>query len=158
VIQCFLPEMIKARRGHVLNVSSAAGLTGAPWHIAYSATKWGLVGMSEVLRYDLRQHGLHVTVVCPGGVDTNMKNTIDIPAVDQNDPRSIELKARFTGHAITPEKAAERIISAVEHDRFLAFTSPDIQLVYYLKRFCFPLYHYIMIRISNMMNGMKKSG
>jgi NAD(P)-dependent dehydrogenase (short-subunit alcohol dehydrogenase family) len=158
VIECFLPEMIKARHGHVLNVSSAAGLTGAPWHIAYSATKWALVGMSEVLRYDLRQHGLHVTVVCPGGVDTGMKHTVEIPAVDLNDPHSIELKARFTGHAITPEKAASAIITAIEKNRFLAFTSPDIQLVYYLKRFCWPLYHLLMIKISDTMNAMKTKG
>jgi len=57
--------MIKAKKGHLVNVSSAAGLTGAPWHAAYAATKWGLLGISEAIRYDLMQHHIGVTVICP---------------------------------------------------------------------------------------------
>lgn len=49
--------MIAAGRGgHVVNVSPAAGLFGLPWHAAYSTSKFGLRGVSEVLRFDLRQH------------------------------------------------------------------------------------------------------
>ena len=58
VLECFVPPMIEAGRGgHVVNVSSAAGLFGLPWHAAYSASKFGLRGVSEVLRFDLRPHG-----------------------------------------------------------------------------------------------------
>ena len=43
VLECFVPPMIEAGRGgHVVNVSSAAGLFGLPWHAAYSASKFGL--------------------------------------------------------------------------------------------------------------------
>ena len=56
VLECFVPPMIAAGRGgHVVNVSSAAGLFGLPWHAAYSAAKFGLRGVSEVLRFDLRR-------------------------------------------------------------------------------------------------------
>ncbi len=56
VLECFVPPMIAAGRGgHVVNVSSAAGLFGLPWHAAYSASKFGLRGVSEVLRFDLRR-------------------------------------------------------------------------------------------------------
>jgi len=48
-IECFLPEMIRVKKGHLVNVASIAGLTGAPWHAAYSTSKWGLAGLSEVL-------------------------------------------------------------------------------------------------------------
>ena len=58
--------MIEAGRGgHVVNVSSVAGLLGLPWHAAYSAAKFGLRGVSEVLRFDLRRHGIGVSLVCP---------------------------------------------------------------------------------------------
>ena len=68
VLECFVPPMIEAGRGgHVVNVSSAAGLFGLPWHAAYSASKFGLRGVSEVLRFDLRRHGIGVSLVCPGG-------------------------------------------------------------------------------------------
>ena len=54
VIEAFVPPMMAAGRGgHLVNVSSAAGLLGLPWHAAYSAAKFGLRGVSEVLRFDL---------------------------------------------------------------------------------------------------------
>jgi NAD(P)-dependent dehydrogenase (short-subunit alcohol dehydrogenase family) len=67
VLECFVPPMIEAGRGgHIVNVSSAAGLLGLPWHSAYSAAKFGLRGVSEVLRFDLRRHQIGVSLVCPG--------------------------------------------------------------------------------------------
>lgn len=66
VLQSFVPAMIEAGwGGQVVNVSSAAGLFGFPWHAAYSASKFGLRGVSEVLRHDLRRHGIAVNLVCP---------------------------------------------------------------------------------------------
>ena len=49
VLECFVPPMIEARRGgHIVNVSSAAGLFGLPWHAPYSATKFGrLIGIAS---------------------------------------------------------------------------------------------------------------
>ena len=69
VIEAFIPPMIEARRGgHLVNVSSAAGLVALPWHAAYSASKYGLRGLSEVLRFDLARHRIGVSVVVPGAV------------------------------------------------------------------------------------------
>jgi len=52
VIETFVPPMVAAGRGgRLVNVSSAAGLVALPWHAAYSASKFGLRGLSEVLRY-----------------------------------------------------------------------------------------------------------
>ncbi len=152
-VECFLPEMIRARKGHVVTVSSASGLTGAPWHAAYCAAKWGLVGMSEVLRYDLMQHNIGVTVVCPGAVETPLKDTVEILGVDPNREDVIELKRRFSKHAVTPEKVAELMINAIKKNKFLVITSLDIKFVYFCKRHIFPLYHYIMIRISRLLNA-----
>ncbi len=79
VIEAFVPAMVRAGRGgHLVNVSSAAGLIGLPWHAAYSASKFGLRGVSEVLRFDLRRHGIGVTLVCPGAVDTPLVGTMQI--------------------------------------------------------------------------------
>lgn len=59
--------MIAAGRGgYLVNVSSSAGLLAYPWHAAYSASKFGVRGMSEVLRYDLARHGIDVSLVVPG--------------------------------------------------------------------------------------------
>jgi len=158
VIECFVPEMIKVKRGHLLNVSSAAGLTGAPWHAAYAATKWGLVGLSEVLRYDLRQHGIGVTVVCPGAVETPLKNTVEILGMPPGGKAEKEMKRRFSNHAVSPERAAELMIRAIQRDRFLVFTSRDIQFIYFCKRHLFPIYHGVMIYISKLLNAGRYPG
>lgn len=80
-IECFVPEMIRVGRGgHIVSVSSTAGIIGLPWHAVYAATKHAVVGISEVLRYDLKKHGIGVTVICPGAVKTGMMQTVEIHA------------------------------------------------------------------------------
>ena len=77
VIETFVPPMIAAGRGgQLVNVSSAAGLIALPWHAAYSASKYGLRGLSEVLRFDLARHGIGVSVVVPGAVKTPLVRTM----------------------------------------------------------------------------------
>jgi NAD(P)-dependent dehydrogenase (short-subunit alcohol dehydrogenase family) len=155
-IECFLPEMIKAGKGHLVTVSSTSGLIGLPLHAAYAGTKFALVGISEVLRYDLRMHNIDVTVVCPGAVDTPLQNTVEILGVDPNDPEVKAMKERFSRRTVTPERVADLIVRAVEKKRFLVITSLDIKLLYFFKRFCFPVYHFIMIRITKLLTGIKK--
>ncbi|MBV8927899.1 MAG: SDR family oxidoreductase, partial [Mycobacteriaceae bacterium] len=82
VIETFVPPMVAAGRGgHLVNVSSAAGLVALPWHAAYSASKYGLRGLSEVLRFDLARHDIGVSVVVPGAVNTPLVQTVQIAGV-----------------------------------------------------------------------------
>ena len=135
VLRAFVPAMIAARRGgHVVNVSSAAGLFGLPWHAAYSATKFGLRGISEVLRFDLRHHGIGVSLVCPGAVDTGLVRTINIVGIDQQDARVQALTHRFQRHAVSPERAAMAILKGVRRNRYMVFTSADVRIGHWLQR------------------------
>jgi NAD(P)-dependent dehydrogenase (short-subunit alcohol dehydrogenase family) len=149
VIECFVPPMIRAARGgHLVNVSSAAGLLGLPWHAPYSAAKFGLRGVSEVLRFDLRRHRIGVTLVCPGAVKTPLIGTVEIVGVDRDHPVWRKLTKRFEGHAARPDDVAEKIIQAIKHGRYLVFTSRDIQFAYWLQRTFAPGYELAM-RVAN---------
>jgi NAD(P)-dependent dehydrogenase (short-subunit alcohol dehydrogenase family) len=149
VLECFVPPMIEARRGgHIVNVSSAAGLFGLPWHAPYSATKFGLRGVSEVLRFDLRRHRIGVSLVCPGAVRTPLVGTVEIAGVDSSDPEIRPEIARFERHAISPERAAEKILRGVERDRYLVFTSNDIRVLHWVQRKFSPPYT-LGMRIAN---------
>lgn len=149
VLECFVPPMIAAGRGgHIVNVSSAAGLLGLPWHAAYSASKFGLRGVSEVLRFDLRRHGIGVTLVCPGGVRTPLVNTVEIIGVDRDDPGVRKLVERFEQRAVTPEHVAACILRGIERDRYLVFTSPDVRIAHWLQRYLPPAYGWAM-RLMN---------
>jgi short-subunit dehydrogenase len=106
----------------------------------YSAGKFGLRGVSEVLRFDLRRHRIGVTLVCPGAVATPMVGSAVIAGVDREHPDARKMIARFQRHAATPERVAEAIVDGVERRRPLVFTSADVRAGYLAQRYCPPLY------------------
>jgi 3-oxoacyl-[acyl-carrier protein] reductase len=65
-----VPHLIASGRGWIVNIASLAGRSAQSGGVAYNATKWALVGMSEVMMEDLRHDGVRVTCVLPGSVDT----------------------------------------------------------------------------------------
>ena len=71
-IRAFAPMMIRARRGHIINISSLAGKNALPNGAAYAASKWGLNGLSYSAAEELRVHNIRVSVICPGSVDTEL--------------------------------------------------------------------------------------
>lgn len=149
VLEAFVPAMIEAGRGgHIVNVSSAAGLFGLPLHAPYSAAKFGLRGVSEVLRFDLEQYGIGVTLVCPGAVDTPLVGSVDIVGIDRDNPRVKRAMAGFQKHAVTPEQAAGSIIKGVKRGTYLVFTSNDIRLGHWAQRWFPPGYRLVMRRLN----------
>lgn len=67
-----LPDL-RARRGRILVISSVTGLVGTPTRTAYAASKHALHGLFDALRVELRDHGVGVTIACPGYVATPMR-------------------------------------------------------------------------------------
>lgn len=153
VLEYLVPPMIEAGRGgHVVNVSSAAGIIGMPWHAAYSASKFGLRGVSEVLRFDLARHRIGVSLVCPGGVDTGLTETVQIAGVDKASPQFDRLRAGFRRRAVSPERAAEAILEGVRRNKYWVYTSPDIRFVHLLQRLFPPGYVLAMKGMSLVAN------
>jgi 3-oxoacyl-[acyl-carrier protein] reductase len=70
--RAFAPMMIRARSGHIINISSLAGKNALPNGAAYAASKWGLNGLSYSLAEELRGHNIRVAVVCPGSTNTDL--------------------------------------------------------------------------------------
>ncbi len=70
--RAFAPLMIRARSGHMINISSLAGKNALPNGAAYAASKWGLNGLSYSLAEELRGFNIRVVVVCPGSVNTEL--------------------------------------------------------------------------------------
>lgn len=149
VIETFVPPMMAAGRGgHLVNVSSAAGLVALPWHAAYSASKYGLLGLSEVLRFDLHRHRIGVSVAVPGAVKTPLVESLHIAGVDREHPRVQFWTNRFVSHAVSPELAAEKILRGVVRNRYLIYTSSDIRALYLFKRTMWLPYSMAMKRVN----------
>jgi 3-oxoacyl-[acyl-carrier protein] reductase len=71
MIRSLAPMMIRARTGHIINISSLAGKNPVPSLAAYSASKWGLNGLSYSVAEELRSYNIRVSVICPGSVHTD---------------------------------------------------------------------------------------
>jgi 3-oxoacyl-[acyl-carrier protein] reductase len=70
--RAFAPMMIRARGGHIINISSLAGKNALPNGAAYAASKWGLNGLSYSLAEELRSYNIRVAVICPGSTNTEL--------------------------------------------------------------------------------------
>ena len=160
VVESFVPPMMKAGRpGALAMVSSAAGLIGMPWHGAYSATKFGVRGIAEVLRFDLESKRISVHIVTPGAVDTPLVNKIQISGVDTSDPAVVEAQARFSKHAVTPEEAAKKMIVGVTKGKYIIQTSRDIALAFAAQRYFPPAYNLAMRWLNRyLLSVAKKAG
>lgn len=104
VTRAVLPEMIERQTGDIVNISSTAGQKGAPVTSAYSASKFGLIGMSESLMQEVRKHNIRVSTLTPSTVATDM--AIDLKLTDGNPERVMQ-----------PEDFAELIISQLKLNR-----------------------------------------
>jgi len=71
LIRAALPYLRRQRRGHIVNISSGAGIMGVPGLAVYNASKFALEGLSEGLAHDLKPLGIKVTIIGPGGVRTD---------------------------------------------------------------------------------------
>jgi 3-oxoacyl-[acyl-carrier protein] reductase len=71
-IRAFVPGMIRARSGHIINISSIAGRNALPNGAAYAASKWGLNGLTFSVAEELRVHNVRVSVICPGSTHTDL--------------------------------------------------------------------------------------
>ncbi len=71
MMRAVVPLMMTTGAGHVINISSLAGKNPLPRGAAYSASKWGLNGLSYGVAEELREHNIRVSVICPGSVDTS---------------------------------------------------------------------------------------
>jgi short-subunit dehydrogenase len=102
VVNCALPDMLKNNFGEIILVASVAGYCGLPNAIGYGASKAGLIHFAENLKCDLSDTNIKIKVVNPGFVKTRLtdKNSFKMPFI------------------ITPEKAAEYIISGITSEKF----------------------------------------
>ena len=71
MMRSLAPLMMAAQSGHIINISSLAGKNVLPEGAAYSASKWGLNGLTYSVAEELRQYNVRVSVIAPGSVNTH---------------------------------------------------------------------------------------
>lgn len=130
-----LPQMIERGSGHVVNVSSVAGLVLLPFHMPYMTTKFAVTGFSEALWAEARRHGVGVTLVCPAGIRTDIIAHSRLHSSDEGQVRFADKFTRLVDEkGMEPSRAARKVLAAVERDRFLCMIGAQAHLLYYLRR------------------------
>jgi len=95
-----LPQMMRQKRGTIINIASVSGLRGYPKGGAYSASKFGVVGFTEVLSKEAKPYSIRVFAVCPDIVDTTFANNINPTLTDKS-------------NMLNPHDVAERILRLI---------------------------------------------
>ena len=133
--KAFLPHLLAAEEGHVVNVSSALGLVAVPGQGAYSAAKFAVRGFTECLREELEVAERRVSATCvhPGGVRTNIvrnaRNRQPQLASSEEAARRFDEIARTT-----PEWAALRIVRGVQRNARRVLIGADARTLDLLQR------------------------
>jgi NAD(P)-dependent dehydrogenase (short-subunit alcohol dehydrogenase family) len=70
-----IPHMLSRRGGRIVNMASVSGKRGTPRRGAYTASKFGIIGLTQVLAQELGGHGITVNAICPGSVDTSRRES-----------------------------------------------------------------------------------
>ena len=104
VTRAVLQDMIDKKAGDIINISSTAGLRGAAVTSAYSASKFGLIGLSESLMQEVRKHNIRVSTLTPSTVATDL--AIDLKLTDGNPEKVMQ-----------PEDFAEFMIAQLKLNR-----------------------------------------
>ncbi len=144
----FYPRMLKRGSGHVVNVASAAGLLPLPMLSAYCGTKSAVVSMTRVWRAEGAAHGVGFTAICPGIMNTNVKESFRICKGTERIPPSEDLIRRasrfLAGKRYDPANVAETIVRAVERNRSVVPVGSGIHLIDFADRFSRRLVDFIL--------------
>jgi NAD(P)-dependent dehydrogenase (short-subunit alcohol dehydrogenase family) len=133
--KAFVPLLRRVATGgsrtRIVNVASMAGLLHPPRSAAYSATKAAVVALSEVLKLELADGGVDVTVVCPGFFRTNLAANM----------RASDLKSEQVTHKLVDkarfgaDEIAERVFRGVAEGEFMVLTHREETVAWWMKRF-----------------------
>ena len=119
-IKAVLPHMLAQKSGHILAVTSMDGKIGLPPDAPYVSAKFALTGFLEVLRQEVSDHGITVTNVLPGRVDTVMIE---------------HLRFTWISPKVSPESVAHAIIGAIRKRKPIVIVPAQARLLYYINVF-----------------------
>jgi len=128
------PYMTEQGRGHIVNVASLGGLVPSPLTASYTASKFGVVGLSRALRIEAAQHGVRVSVVCPFIVDTPLLSGGTYGRIKQ-DAESVKKGRRLLYRlAVSPDRLARSVLRQAGRNRAVIVYPRWARLLWHVDR------------------------
>lgn len=138
-----LPSMVLRKSGHFVVNSSVSGKFGFPLRSAYSASKHALHGFFDTLRFEMHEHNVNVTIVCPGRIQTN----ISYHALEGNGKAHGKMDPGQE-NGISSEACAEKIIRAISKKKIEVYIGGKEVLMVYIKRFFPGFFNWLVLKIK----------
>ena len=136
----FLPPMVeRGTGGHVVNVASLAGYFVSTGLTAYLTTKFGIFGLSEAAREDLREFDIGVSTICPGVIKTGIVSSSRFRGFDNPDEIRDHIAQHYVKRNYGPDRVANAIVTAIRKNKGIVPVSPESWMFYYINRLCVPL-------------------
>jgi 3-dehydrosphinganine reductase len=126
VVKALLPGMMERRSGYIVNISSMAGFLGVFGYTAYSASKYAVRGFSDVLRSEMKPHGIGVSLVFPPDTETPQ-----LAYEEQYKPAETKALTE-SGGRMSPENVAKSILKGIERGKYLILPGLENKLAYRL--------------------------
>jgi NAD(P)-dependent dehydrogenase (short-subunit alcohol dehydrogenase family) len=103
-----IPHMLPRRSGRIVNMASVSGKRGTPRRGAYTASKFGIIGLTQSLAQEVAAHGITVNAICPGSVDTSRRESTSRreKALAEREPGAAVLTMPPTGRVARPDDIA----------------------------------------------------
>ena len=138
-----LPNLIKQKSGHIIVISSLSGLFGFPMRSAYCAAKHALHGFFESLRAEHFNDNIHITMVCPGRVNTNISYHALTASGTEHGQMDDGQK-----YGMPVKKAAKKIMRAYKRRKKEVLVGQKEILMAYFKRFLPFLFYAILKKVE----------
>jgi len=130
--RAFLPKLIERPEANLVNISSMGGFTPVPGQAIYGASKAAVKLLTEALYAELKETSVHVTVVFPGAIGTNITTN---SGVDMNMSKAEAEKMAKSQKTMSPEKAAAMIVNVgIKQDRYRLVVGNDAKILDKLSR------------------------
>lgn len=123
MIKAFLPELLQRPVGYILNTSSMGGFLPVPGQTIYGASKAAIKLMTEGLYSELKDTNVHVTLVLPGAMDTNIAQNSGVEIGNMSADEQAQYKS------LSPDKAADQMIHAMEHNEYRVLLGQDANMM-----------------------------
>ena len=141
-LKTFVPRMLARRSGHIVNVSSGAGIFGSPEPLPYVTTKFAVVGLSEALFGSLNGMGINVSVICPWIIATDIWNISELKVppkliedvgAEKIEEMMTEVRESFLEIAVSPDKVAKIYVKEIKENKLYICDNKDYFNIFAMK-------------------------
>ena len=151
--RAFLPHLVRAAEGHIVNISSVFGIIGVPGQVAYCTSKFAVRGFTEALAEELKGTTVGTTVVHPGGINTGIiRNSRTSEEAERE-----RMAGFFAKNTLPPEAVADKIVTAILRNRARVLVAPEAHAFDLLKRLMPTWGNRLSIRALVKTLGMEKT-